>query len=398
MKKEDQLAKLLTRGVAEVIGKEDLEKKLHTGKKLRIKLGIDPTSPNLHIGRGVVLLKLRDFQALGHHIVFIIGDFTGEIGDTSDKESERPMLSTAQVKKNMKTYFQQAGKLLDMAKVEIHHNSEWLDKVGYRELCRQASAFSVAEMINRELIKKRLSEGGHIGLHELLYPLMQGYDSVNIKADVELGGTDQRFNMLAGRTLQKLYNQVPQNVMTTNLILGTDGRKMSSSWGNTINFTDAPDDMFGKVMSIPDTLIASYFVHCTRAPMDEIAKIESAMKKNTINPRDAKMHLAREIVTLYHNTKAAEKAEKNFIALFQKKEVPDDIVEIHLNKGEWNITDLLVETKLASSKNEARRLIEQGGVTADGTEVRDIKTILSISSAGTIIKKGKRHFVRVMAR
>lgn len=306
------------------------------------------------------------------------------------------MLSATEVKKNMKTYLEQAGKILDLSKVETHYNSEWLEKPGYREICRQASAFSVAEIISRELIKKRLTEGGHIALHELLYPLMQGYDSVMIKSDVELGGTDQRFNMLSGRTLQKKYGQEPQGVLTMNLILGTDGRKMSSSWGNTINLTDTSDDMFGKVMSIPDTLIAPYLVHCTRIPMDEIATIESAMKKNTLNPRDAKMRLAREIVSLYHGTKKAQGAEKAFIALFQKKELPDDMPTVKLKKKEWNIIDLLVETKLASSKNDARRLVEQRGVSVDEKIISDIKKTIAIPPNGIVLKKGKRYFVKVL--
>lgn len=405
MKKTDQITELLTRGVAEVIGKDDLEKKLRAGKKLRIKLGIDPTSPNLHIGRGVVLLKLRDFQKLGHHIVFIVGDFTGEIGDTSDKESERPMLSTEEVRKNMKTYLEQAGKLLDLSKIEVHHNSEWLEKPGYREICRQANAFSLAEIINREFIKKRLTEGKHISLREVLYPLMQGYDSVMIKSDVELGGTDQRFNMLAGRALQENYGQEPQSIITTNLILGTDGRKMSSSWGNTINFTDQPDDMYGKIMSIPDNLLGSYLIHCTRIPMDEISAMESEMKKNTLNPRDAKMHLAREIVTLYHGAKVAQAAEAHFVTVFQKKELPDEMPTVKIAKNEWPIIDLLVHVKLASSKSEARRLIAQKGVmmrlpdAQSDTTIDDPSVVIARKDIekGFILKRGKRHFVAITA-
>lgn len=394
MKKQNEIDELLTRGVAEVIGKEQLLKKLHSGKKLRVKLGIDPTSPNLHIGRGVVLLKLRDFQKLGHTIVFIVGDFTGEIGDTSDKNSERPMLSTEEVKKNMKTYLKQAGALLDLSQVEVHRNSEWLEKPGYREICRQANAFSLAEMINREFIKKRLAEGRHISLREVLYPLLQGYDSVMIKSDVELGGTDQRFNMLAGRALQETYGQDPQNIITMNLILGADGRKMSSSWGNTVNFTDLPDDMYGKVMSVPDDLIASYFIHCTRIPIAEIEDIKKQMKKGVLNPRDAKMRLAREVVTVYHSAEKAQRAEETFVKTFQKKELPDDMPTIKLKKKKWNIIDLLVETKLASSKSDARRLIEQGGVSVND---RVVESLDDIVKGEAIIKKGKRHFVRILA-
>lgn len=395
MKQTNQIDELLTRGVAEVIGKEELLKKLQGDKKLRVKLGIDPTSPNLHIGRGVVLLKLRDFQKLGHHIIFIVGDFTGEIGDTSDKNSERPMLSTEEVKKNMKTYLKQAGKLLDLSQVEVHHNSEWLEKPGYREICRQANAFSLAEVINREFIKKRLTEGRHISLREVLYPLMQGYDSVMIKSDVELGGTDQRFNMLAGRSLQESYGQQPQSIITMNLILGTDGRKMSSSWGNTINFTDQPDDMYGKIMSIPDNLIGSYLIHCTRVPMEEVSEIERGMTGKTLNPRDAKMRLAREIVTLYHGEHAAKNAELVFVKMFQKKEFPDEMPTLKLKKKVWNIVDLLVETKLASSKTDARRLIEQGGISIDERPIASHDETIALIRTGAVLKRGKRHFVRI---
>lgn len=396
---------MLTRGVAEVIGKEEILKKLQGGKKLRIKLGIDPTSPNIHIGRGVQLLKLQDFQKLGHHVVFIVGDFTGEIGDTSDKESERPMLSTEEVRKNMKTYLKQAGKLLDLSKIEVHHNSEWLEKPGYREICRQANVFSLAEIINREFIKKRLTEGKHISLREVLYPLMQGYDSVVIKSDVELGGTDQRFNMLAGRALQESYGQQPQSIITMNLILGTDARKMSSSWGNTINFTDQPDDMYGKIMSIPDNLIGSYLIHCTRVPMKEVREIERETARGTLNPRDAKMRLAREIVTLYHGVKAAQAAEAHFITIFQKKELPDEMPTVKVAKSEWSIIDLLVHVKFASSKSEARRLIAQKGVmmrlpdAQSDTAIDDPSLVIARKDIekGFILKRGKRHFVAITA-
>ena len=395
MKKTDQIAELLSRGVAEVIGQEDLEKKLREGKKLRVKLGIDPTSPNLHIGRAVQLLKLRDFQQMGHQIVLIIGDFTGVIGDTSDKDSERPMLTTETIKQNLKTYKAQAGKLLDMNKVEFHYNSSWLKKLGFKEIGEQADQFSLAEFISRENIKKRLDAGKRISLREVLYPLMQGYDSVMIRSDIETGGTDQRFNMLAGRTLQQHYKQHPQGIIMTNLILGTDGRKMSSSWGNTINLTDVPDDMYGKVMSIPDSLIVSYFVHCTRVLMEEVAAYESGMDSDTANPRDIKMRLAREIVTLYHGEKHAQNAEQTFVTVFQKKEMPDDMPTIRVQKKAWNIIDLLVESKLAISKGEARRLIEQGGVSADDKIISDVQEMIAIKKTGVIIKKGKRHFVKI---
>lgn len=398
MKKQGDINELLSRGVAEVIGKEELLNKLQNAQKLRIKLGIDPTSPNLHIGRGVVLLKLRDFQKLGHRVIFIVGDFTGEIGDTSDKESERPTLSTKTVKRNMKNYLDQAGKLLDLSKVEVHYNSEWLEKPGYREICRQANAFSLAEIINREFIKKRLADGRRISLREVLYPLMQGYDSVMIKSDVELGGTDQRFNMLAGRALQELYGQKPQNIITMNLILGTDGRKMSSSWGNTINFTDVPNNMYGKVMSVSDDLIIPYFIHCTQHNLSAISEMETAMKSQTLNPRNAKMALAREIVALYHGTLKAKKAESAFISTFQKKEIPPDMPIYRISKSIVPLLDLLTDTSFASSKSEARRLVEQRGVSVNDVIINDIYHSIIIPSDGVVLKKGKRHFVRIVMK
>lgn len=351
---------LLERGVNEVIDREHLEKRLLSGEKLRIKLGIDPTSPNIHIGRAVVLLKLKDFQDLGHQIVFIIGDFTGEIGDTSDKESERPLLSAKQIKENVKTYIEQVGRILDIDKTEIHFNSQWLKKIGYQEIGRQADQFSLAEFIARENINKRLKSGKRISLRELLYPLMQGYDSVVVKADLEVGGTDQRFNILAGRVLQSYYQQPPQDILMMNLILGRDKRKMSSSWGNTINILDSSEDMFGKVMSLDDDLIISYFEHCTRVPLPEVEEYSKQLKQDQVNPRDLKLRLAREITSIYWGKDKAKQAQENFSLIFQKKQKPNKILTKSTVKK--NIIDVLVDLNLAQSKTEARRLIEQKGV------------------------------------
>lgn len=397
--KEQKIDELLTRGVAEVIDREHLKKRLLAGEKLRVKLGIDPTSPNLHLGRSVPLLKLRDFQELGHDIVFIVGDFTGIIGDTSDKEAERPMLSTETITENLKSYVDQAAKILDISKVEVRHNSEWLGKLTYQEIGEQADAFSLAETIARENVKKRLESGKRVSLRELLYPLMQGYDSVAVRADVELGGTDQRFNLLAGRTMQPKYKQAPQDIFMTNLILGTDGRKMSSSWGNTINLLDAPNDMFGKTMSIPDELITSYFVHCTRVPMTEVAALESGIQDGA-NPRDAKLRLAKEIVTLYHGAEAGTAAEQYFVETFSKGNIPSEIPE---RKVEWsdpldsyqNIADYIVSAGLASSKSDARRKIEQGGVYIDGVRTVEAR-ILTPEDNKKVLQVGKKDFVRII--
>jgi len=386
-----QIEELLTRGVNEIIERAHLVQALRAGKKLRIKFGIDPTSPNIHLGRAVPLLKLKDFQELGHQIVFIIGDFTGVIGDTSDKEAERPMLSEREIEKNMRTYVSQAEKILDLKKTEIHYNSKWLAKLGYREISRQADQFSLMEFISRENIKKRLRKGVRVSLREILYPLMQGYDSVAVKADLEIGGTDQRFNLLVGRTLQGYYKQQPQDILMTNLILGTDGRKMSSSWANTINLTDKPNDMFGKIMSLSDDLMISYFEHCTRVPMEQIMEYEEQLQKNKINPRDIKIKLAYEITKMYWGEKRAREAQKFFINVFQKKNIPQQVREMKL--ADKNIVEVLVQSKLAESKSEARRLINQRGIKVDGKIVESFKEIIK---SGSIIQRGKRYFIKII--
>lgn len=387
---EQKIDELLSRGVSEVIDREHLKKRLLAGEKLRVKFGIDPTSPNIHIGRAVPLLKLRDFQELGCEIVFIVGDFTGTIGDTSDKESERPMLDEETVRKNMETYTIQAAKILDLSGVEVQFNSTWLAKLDYREILLQADAFSLHEFISRENIRKRLDEGKRISLRELLYPLMQGHDSVVMKADVEVGGSDQWFNLLAGRKLQECAGQSPQDILTMGLILGTDGRKMSSSWGNTINLLDEPNDMFGKVMSIPDELIGSYFVHCTRVPMEEVGEITKAD-----NPRDAKVRLAKEIVALYHGADEAAKAEEYFVNTFSKGEIPENIAEAKVEAG-MKLVDLIVSLGFAGSKGDARRKIEQGGVELDGGKITDPNTVFDASSDGKVLKVGKKDFVKIV--
>ncbi len=385
------LEEVLTRGVSEIIGREKFDKAVKGKKKLRIKLGIDPTSPNIHIGRAVVLWKLRAFQDMGHQVVFIVGDFTGLIGDTSDKESERPMLTEAQVKQNLKTYFQQAYKILDKHKTETHYNSKWLKKLGFLEIGKMADLFGLHEFASRELIKKRLDAGKRVSLRELLYPLMQGYDSVAVKADVELGGTDQRFNLLAGRTIQPLYGQEPQSIMTFELLEGTDGRKMSSSWGNVINITDEPNDMFGKVMSLHDSLIIRYFTLATRVPLKDIAIFEKELEKGA-NPRVIKKRLAEEIVTLYYGKDAAKKASEEFDRVFSQKEKPSEIPEMRVKSQ--NIIDLLVETKLAPSKSEARRLVQQGGVKLNDMVITEWDATLDVED-GQILQTGKRKFVKL---
>ena len=394
MERERKIDELLTRGVAEVIDGDNLRERLMRGDELRVKLGIDPTSPNLHIGRSVVLLKLRDFQELGCKVVLIVGDFTGQIGDTSDKESERPMLQADIIKENMRTYTSQLGKIIDLTKAEIHSNSEWLEPLGFDDIGAEAEHFSVAEFIARENIKKRLDEGRRVSLREMLYPLMQGYDSVAVHADVELGGTDQRFNLLAGRRLQEAHGQSAQNVLTVNLILGTDGRKMSSSWGNTINLLDAPNSMFGKVMSVSDETIVPYLIHCTRVPLAEVEVIEAKLFDGGLNPRDAKLRLAKEIVSLYHGPEAGSEAERYFIETISEKKVPQHVQAYEACE---NVLDFLVSTGIASSKGAARRLIEQGAVSIDGEKVVVGALVLSREAHdGKIMRIGSHRFVKIV--
>lgn len=397
--RERKIDELLTRGVAEAIDRDRLRKRLLAGEKLRVKLGIDPTSPDIHLGRSVTLLKLRDFQELGCEIVFIVGNFTGLIGDTSDKDAERPMLDQATVEYNMGSYFEQAGKILDMGLVERHFNAEWLRELGYLEIGEQADAFSVHEFVSRENIRKRLDAGKRVSLREMLYPLMQGYDSVRVRADVEIGGTDQRFNILAGRKLQELYDQAPQDIVTVNLIAGTDGRKMSSSWGNTINLSDGPNDMFGKVMSIPDNLIGTYLIHTTRIPMTDVEGMLDGMGRGTLNPRDAKLRLAEEIVRMYHGTDAARDAMGYFVTAFSRRETPEDVPEVVVDGETEGILDFIVRSGNATSRTDAQRKLEQGGVTLGDAKVTDRTSVLSRDKDdGLVMKIGKTGFVRIRFR
>lgn len=387
---EQKTSELLTRGVEEVIERDKLEVKLKNGKQLRIKLGIDPTSPNIHIGRSVPLLKLRDFQKLDHKIVLIIGDFTGVIGDTSDKESERPMLMEEQVRSNMEGYIRQASKIIDIDKCEIYYNSEWLGKLGYNEICKQADAFSLSDFISRENISKRLNAGKRISLRELLYPLMQGYDSVAVKADIEVGGTDQKFNLLAGRELQRHYDQAPQDIITNPLIEGLDGRKMSSSWGNTVNIFDSPNDMYGKIMSLKDEFVIKYFMLTTRVDLKTVDEYQKQLETGA-NPKDIKMKLAFELVRFYHSDLDAKKAEEYFTNTFGKKEIPTDLPKFKPEK--YDVVSVLVDSKLVSSKSDARRTIEQGGVKINGITIEDVKYIIS---SGSILQKGKINFIKIL--
>jgi len=391
---EKTIEELLTRGVKDAIVKENLKRKLMSGKKLRVKFGIDPTGPKIHLGRASTMRKLKKFQDLGHQVVLIIGDFTAQIGDASDKDSERPMLTLEQVKKNMENYLPQLGRIFDIEKAEVHYNSEWLGKLNFQDICFLANQFSVSQMLDRENFSQRFKKGERISLREFLYPLMQGYDSVAIKADIEMGGSDQLFNVLAGRVLQKAYGQKPQDILTFQLLDGTDGRKMSTSWGNVILISDSPADIYGKIMSMRDEMIAQYFYLATDVPLPEVREMEKQLAEEKVNPRDLKMRLAREIIALYYDEAAAREAEEKFKEIFQKKELPDEMPEFAFSEDKKNIVDLLVETKLCASKSEARRLLKQGGIKVGGKKITEEEDI-SFSSAGIVLQRGKRFFCRV---
>lgn len=396
MNQTEKTKELLERGVEEIIGKDELIKKLESGKSLRIKLGIDPTSPNIHVGRSVPLLKLRDFQELGHQIVFLIGNFTAEIGDTSDKESERPMLTENDVQQNLDTYLEQAAKIIDLDKAEIVYNKEWLSKLGYQEIGKQADAFSLNEFISRENIKKRLDAGKRVSLRELLYPLMQGYDSVVVKADVELGGTDQKFNLLAGRDLQKLYGQDPQSIILGPIVEGLDGRKMSSSYGNGINLMDSPSEMFGKIMSLHDDFIIRYFQYFTRLAQDEIKKFEERLTQDE-NPKDIKSELGKVLVTMYHNVEEAEVAAAGWEATFSQAGFPDDAEVVEVKAG-TELSKILIDYGFAKSKTEFRRFLENNAlkqfVDDDFVVIEEDLAITECLK----VKVGKKRFVEIVVK
>jgi len=378
---------LLSRCVAEVVpSKESLRALLQSGKRLRIKLGIDPTSPDIHLGRTVPLLKLKDFQDLGHTVVFIAGDFTALVGDASDKESERPMLSEATIRQNMATYREQVGKILDLSKTEFRRNSEWLAKLSFKEIAEQANLFSVADFIARENVRRRLDAGKRVSLREVLYPIMQGYDSVAIKADVELGGTDQRFNILAGRPLQEHYGQKPQHALLFTLITSPDGRKMSSSWGNTVNIADSANDMFGKIMAVPDDFIESYFMHVTRVPEAAVKRLMDG------HPKDAKMALAEEIVRMYHGADAGKAARNAFAHTFSEQRAPEEVPELAFKD---TLMETLVTGGVVASNSEYRRLWEAGAIRyADSGEIlRDSEAV-----TGRVLRIGKHRFVKIKNR
>lgn len=390
-----KVQELLTRGVEDILVKEDLEKKLLSGKRLRVKLGFDPTGDKIHIGRAIVLRKLKAFQDLGHDVIFIIGDFTAKIGDPSDKLEKRPMLTDEDIKKNLANYRAQVGKIIDLKRATFFYNSSWLSKLKFDEIAKLAESFSVQQMSSRRNFKDRFEKGEEVSLREFLYPLMQGYDSVAVGADVELGGFDQLFNLKAGRTIQKHYGMPEQNILTTSMLVGTDGRKMSTSWGNVINISDEPNDMFGKVMSLRDDLIQSYFLLCTEMPEEEAKKMGARIEAGE-NPRDLKLDLAEQIVSMYHSKVFGAKARKVFIETFSEKKIPDDVKTISVNPGTL-LMDVLFANGLIKSKSEWRRLVTEGGV-SDATSGVKILDPQAPATPDVTYKIGKRRFVKIITR
>ena len=388
----EQSVQTIRRGCDELIVEEELAKKLASGRKLRVKLGLDPTAPDLHLGHTVVINKLRDFQSLGHQVQFLIGDFTGMIGDPTGKNQTRPPLSREEILANAKTYREQAFKILDPEKTQILFNSEWSDKLGAEGMIRLAARYTVARLLERDDFSKRFKSNQPIAVHELLYPLMQGYDSVAMKADVELGGTDQKFNLLVGRELQKDYGQKPQCVLTMPLLEGTDGKdKMSKSLGNTIGITELPKEMFGKLMRISDKLMWRYIELLSFAPAEKVALWKKEVASGR-NPREVKVAFAKEIVARFHSQAAAQKAEADFESMFRHGEVPQEMPEKTVS--ETAIVKVLKLADLVPSTSEAARMIEQGGVKVNGEKVSDKN--LSLRRGETlVIQVGKRKFARV---
>ncbi len=396
---EEQL-QLLRRGCAEIISEEDLLDKLRLGRPLRVKLGLDPSAPDLHLGTAIVLRKMRQFQDLGHEAIIVIGDFTAMIGDPTGKRQSRPMLSSEDVAANAQTYRDQYGLILDPARTRVTFNSQWLGALSFADVIRLASRATVARILERDDFTTRLRGGVPIHMHELLYPLCQAYDSVALEADVELGGTDQKFNNLMGRDLQREVGQPPQVVVLTPLLPGLDGlEKMSKSLGNAIGITEPPREMYGKAMSIPDELMPDYFEYATDVPMEEVVAIREGLKDGTLHPRDAKRRLASAIVAAWHGDEAARTAGAAFERLFVERELPDEIPEAYVPAdeapdGRIRLVRLLVVAGLAESNSEARRLISQGGVSVDGGRVHDVEAAVPLR-AGLVVQVGRRRFVRV---
>jgi len=403
----DEQFAALKRGTLEIVPEEGLKAKLkksqQTGKPLRIKLGLDPTAPDIHIGNAVVLRKMRQFQDFGHEVIIIIGDFTASIGDPSGRSATRPQLTADEIKANAQTYYDQYCMILDPARTKVVFNSEWLAGLKFEDVLKIAAKLTVARILERDDFANRLSEGRPIGLHELLYPMCQAYDSVVLEADVEVGGLDQKFNILTGRDLQSQYGQEEQVGLFMPILVGLDGvQKMSKSLGNYVGVTEPPRQMFGKLMSIPDSLMRDYFELCTDVPLEEIESIVSGVASGRLHPMDVKKRLAREIVSIYHGSEAAEDAQAEFERVFSQRELPQEMPEVTLTPGEltdgsiW-IARLLVRSGMAHSTSEARRLVQQGAVTIDGERISDPAANV-VPADGQVLRAGKLRFARIRLR
>ena len=398
MKSIDEQMRIIMKGVDDLIDEKELREKLikseKEGKPMIVKLGLDPSAPDRHLGHTVVLRKMKQLQDLGHQIVIIIGDFTGKIGDPTGKSKARKALTTEQVLANAKTYEEQIFKVLDKEKTIVRFNSEWLAKLNFEDVIKLAATITVARMLEREDFKKRYEGQMPISVHEFFYPLMQAYDSIALEADIELGGTDQRFNLLMGRSLQREFGMESQIVIMMPLIEGLDGKeKMSKSLGNYIGIDEEAGIMYQKSMEIPDELIIKYYNLVTDVHPDEVNKIESQLKEGSVNPRDIKMDLAREIVTLYHGEESAKEAEERFKSVFQKGQIPEDIQTIQVKEDGFDLIEVLVSNEIVKSKSEVRRLASQGGVKVNGEKVEDLSTIVKESEL--VVQIGKKKFVKI---
>jgi tyrosyl-tRNA synthetase len=396
--KTKEQTKLLKRGTVEIFSEEELSQKLtevaKTGRQLRIKLGLDPTSADIHLGHTVVLRKMRQFQDLGHKAVLIIGDYTAQIGDPSGEDTTRPMLSPDEIENNARTYFEQAEKVLDTSeeKLEVRYNSEWLEKLTAMEIIKLVAKKTVAQMLQRDSFRKRLKADEDVYVHEFLYPIMQGYDSVVVKSDIELGGTDQTFNNLVGRDIQRAYGQNPQVVITLPILVGLDGKeKMSKSKDNYIGITDEPNDMFGKIMSISDEMMENYFTLLTDLPAEKIADLVNPGKTH---PKEAKVLLGKTIVTQFYSEATAKLAAAEFDKVFAQGQLPDDIPQVLITDPAISVKQLLLSTKLVESGGEAKRMVAQGAVSIDGNKVHDVNAPTNVVS-GMVIQVGKRKFAKI---
>ena len=395
VKDSKKIEEVLIKGVERILPSKEELKNLMMKRKIRLYLGIDPTSPQLHLGHAIALRKLKDFQDLGHEVILLFGTFTARIGDPSGRDKKRKPLTPSQIEKNMKTYKDQSSKILDFSRVKIKGNADWLEKLNFNDLVKISSQFTISRLLERDMFQERIKAGGEVWLNELMYPLMQGYDSVAMDVDLEIGSSDQLFNALVGRKLQKIFRNKEKFILITPMLLGLDGRKMSKTYGNTVNLTDPPAEMYGKLMSLKDELILLYFQLCTNLPLKEIKEIERKLSKKEINPIEAKSRLAKEIVTIYHGGKKAEEAEKEFNRVFREKKLPLKIPVIQIKEKKLNILELLTKTKLISSKSEAKRLILQKAVKINGVLKENWQEIIEIKKE-MVIKVGKRRFKKIV--